>query len=378
MPPHGTMPVDRFDRRVGQMGSVSDANAPIVSVVIPAYGAEAFIEEAIGSIREQSYRPIEVVVVEDCSPDRTAEVVAGLVHEWSEPGFEIRLLQQPVNSGGAAALSRGFKEAKGDYLCWLSADDAFVAPSKLAEQVAQLRSAPGISYARSYLSGPSPINREHDRVVDAMWDPARPYMERVMQRCPRARLIGLLFRNPINGSTVMIDRETWHANGNFDAILGNIDQDSDLWMRYSALGVRVSVIESLAGFYRIHPGQTSNLRTECMVAATARRIRILLAYERTGRLGVLLSRTLPILVLVHRWRWYVERPIVAEYLCGAGLRSSRNPLVRRVLTKLSETLRAENLVDRQLAEDARILAEETYASGEFQSFITRLGSRSRI
>lgn len=348
---------------------------PLVSVAIPAFRAESFIEKTISSVRMQDHRPIEVVVVEDCSPDRTASEVERLAALWAEPGFEIRLLRQPENRGGAAALARGFSEARGEYLCWLSADDAFVGTTKLTEQVAELRARPGVSYATSYYMGPSVEDLAKDELVTASWDPARSYMDLVMRLSPRARLLGLLFRNPINGSTVMIDRDSWTRFGNFDASLGNIDQDSDLWMRYSALGATFSSIDTPSGFYRIHAGQTSNLREDCAIGASARRIRIIMAYERTGRLASLLLRTWPVMALAYRWEWYTERPLVAEYLCRAGLSKSRNLLVRRCLHRIGSELQSRNLVDLRLYALACSEADDTYESEEFGKFLAMLSRR---
>lgn len=344
----------------------------LVSVVIPAYMAEHFIQEAIASVRVQSHRPIEVVVVEDCSPDRTAEIVQQLAQRWDIDGFGVRLVRQPTNMGGAAALARGFREAQGDYLCWLSADDAYVGVTKLTEQVQQLRRRPGISYARSFYRGPSAADLAQDELVTTTWDPARPYMEGVMRRFPRARLLALLFRNPINGSTVMIDRGSWQQFGNFDPALGNIDQDSDMWMRYSALGAETSTVDTPVGFYRIHAGQTSNLKEHCVLGAAATRIRLIMAYERRGALRRLLYWNWPLLALAHRWEWYTSRPLVADYLCDAGLAACANPLVRIWLKRMRSSLDAGGLVDARLAAEARRQADATYESEEFQAFAARL------
>lgn len=347
---------------------------PLVSVVIPAYGAEAFIEETLSSVRQQDHRPVEVVVIEDCSPDRTAEIVQALADSWSDGSFRVRLFRQPANMGGAAALARGFREAEGEYLCWLSADDAFVGQTKLSEQVSELAEKPGISYARSFYRGPNLASVGPDELVTATWRVDWPVVERLMLLFPRARLMGLLFVNPINGSTVMMDRHTWRRCGNFDAALRNIDQDSDMWMRYSALGVRISSISTPAGFYRIHPGQTSNLREDCLIGAAATRIRMLMAYETVGRLRQLLSRTWPILAFADRWGWYRSRPLVADYLCEVGLLTSRNPAARYFLGRIRTRLESERLVDARLANVARAQARETSSSEEFARFVEAVRS----
>lgn len=344
----------------------------LVSVVIPAFQAADFIEEAIASIRRQSYRPIEVVVVDDGSFDNTPTIVEALRDRWSDEGFEVRLLRQPENLGGAAALARGFNEARGDYLCWLSSDDCFVGTSKLTEQVEQLQTHPGVSYSEAFYQGPDSHALTSDQLVIARWHTTRPCINALIERWHPARLVALLFRVPINGSTVMIDRETWSTQGNFDPVLRNIDQDSDMWLRYSALGVRIAPIATPSGFYRIHSGQTSNLRDECIIGAAATRIRVIRALEEAGRLHQLLSRTLPVLALAYRQRWHASRPIVAGYLAQRGLASSRNPLVRHWLRLIRESLDAEGLVNPILARAAYEKADEYYSAPEFVDFIRRL------
>jgi glycosyltransferase involved in cell wall biosynthesis len=98
-----------------------------VSVVIPAFQAEEFIVEAIASVLDQDHRPLEVVVVDDGSTDRTAALVAGLARD------EIRYAHQE-NRGAAAALNAGVRLARGEWISVLNADDVWT-PGRLALQV---------------------------------------------------------------------------------------------------------------------------------------------------------------------------------------------------------------------------------------------------
>lgn len=90
----------------------------LVSVVIPAYNVEKYIEKCLESVCKQKYKNIEILVVNDGSKDNTqleCEKVAA-----SDP--RIKIITQE-NSGGSAARNRGMKEAKGKYLCFVDADD---------------------------------------------------------------------------------------------------------------------------------------------------------------------------------------------------------------------------------------------------------------
>ena len=99
-----------------------------VSVVIPAFNAEATIEGAIASACRQTERRLELIVVDDASGDRTSAIVA----EAAAVDTRIRLLRQPANAGPAAARNRGIAAARGDWIALLDADDSYL-PDRLAK-----------------------------------------------------------------------------------------------------------------------------------------------------------------------------------------------------------------------------------------------------
>ncbi len=102
---------------------------PLVSVIIPAYNAEAFIQETLRSVLAQTYTNLEVLVVDDGSHDRTAEMVKGFVKQDAR----VTLLQQP-NAGVAAARNLAIQQAKGEFIAPIDADDIWF-PQNIAKQV---------------------------------------------------------------------------------------------------------------------------------------------------------------------------------------------------------------------------------------------------
>lgn len=100
--------------------------APLVSVVIPCFNAERWIEEAIQSCLDQTYPDVEVIVIDDGSTDRSLEQIKAFAPK-------IRWETGP-NSGGNASRNRGFAISSGDYVQFLDADD-FLLPEKIARQV---------------------------------------------------------------------------------------------------------------------------------------------------------------------------------------------------------------------------------------------------
>lgn len=103
----------------------------LVSVETPAYNCEAYIGEAIESVRAQTYADWEMVVVDDCSTDGTA----GAVRAYSESDPRVRYVHLPENSGAAAARTLAMRLAEGEYIAFLDSDDLWL-PEKLERQLA--------------------------------------------------------------------------------------------------------------------------------------------------------------------------------------------------------------------------------------------------
>lgn len=104
----------------------------LVSVIMPAYNAAAFIRVAIASALAQTYSNLEVLVVDDGSTDETPQIVA----EMAQADGRVRLLQQP-NGGVAQARNFAIAQARGEFIAPLDADDIWM-PTKIARQVAAM------------------------------------------------------------------------------------------------------------------------------------------------------------------------------------------------------------------------------------------------
>jgi len=109
----------------------------LVSIIIPAYNRASLIAESLDSVLAQTYRPIEVVVVDDGSADNTREVV----REWTlkaDAGLAVRYFHQ-ANQGGCAARNRGLRESQGEFINFLDSDDRLL-PEALQRKVGCLQS----------------------------------------------------------------------------------------------------------------------------------------------------------------------------------------------------------------------------------------------
>ena len=120
----------------------------LVSVIIPAYNAEVFIERTLDSVLTQTYKNIEVLVIDDGSTDKTPEIVE-LVAQLDP---RVILLKQP-NAGVAAARNLGIEKSHGEYIAPIDADDIWY-PQKLEKQVECMLkggSSVGLVYAWSVI-----------------------------------------------------------------------------------------------------------------------------------------------------------------------------------------------------------------------------------
>jgi glycosyltransferase involved in cell wall biosynthesis len=104
---------------------------------MPAFRAERFIDAALTSVQAQTFEELEIIVVDDASPDGTASRVQA--HAASDP--RVRLLRLPVNRGQCAAANHGLAHARGDYVKFFDADD-LLSPEFVAAQLAALRDRP--------------------------------------------------------------------------------------------------------------------------------------------------------------------------------------------------------------------------------------------
>lgn len=114
-----------------------------VSIVMPAYNAAAFIERSVASVRAQTFRDWQLLIVDDCSKDDTWQ----LIERYAAEDARIRPLRQPQNGGVAAARNAGIAAAGTALIAFLDSDDWWH-PRKLELQVAHMRaSGAKISYS---------------------------------------------------------------------------------------------------------------------------------------------------------------------------------------------------------------------------------------
>jgi glycosyltransferase involved in cell wall biosynthesis len=162
---------------------------PRVSVVMALFNREAEVAEAIDSVLAQTFDDFELIVVDDCSTDKSGEIV----RRYSDP--RIVYIRRDTNGGVGASRNTGISAARGEYLCYCDADDVQL-PFRIATEVALLDSAPDATMVfsdfKTYMRG-TVISESHLR---ARWlgPTTRPFeteIKEAFSRVTTARALGL-------------------------------------------------------------------------------------------------------------------------------------------------------------------------------------------
>jgi glycosyltransferase involved in cell wall biosynthesis len=214
----------------------SMSSGPKVSIVIPVYNGSNYLREAIDSALAQTYKNIEIIVVNDGSQDngKTEEIAKS---------YGDKICYFSKNNGGVAtALNFGIREMKGEYFSWLSHDDLYL-PEKIQVQMDYLRKERRdvIVYSDcNFVDGKSRFIR---RVTI---DPVEPGDFRY------ALFVGLL---PLHGCTLLIPKTCFEKVGFFNEQL-KTSQDCEMWYRMSNEYEFKHIPQALVNS-RLHPEQGS-------------------------------------------------------------------------------------------------------------------------
>jgi glycosyltransferase involved in cell wall biosynthesis len=219
--------------QVGESKSAA-ATQPLVSILIPAYNAEEWIAESLGSVLAQTWENKEIIVVDDGSKDRTVEVA----RQFENQG--VRVIRQE-NKGAAAARNTAFSLSKGDYIQWLDADD-LLAPDKISKQMELVRQGVG---KRTALSGAYGIFMF--RTHGTQFIPTELWCNRMS---PAEWLVRKMSQNLyMQTATWLISRELTEAAGPWDTrLLG--DDDGEYFCRVLMASDEVLFVPDARVFYR--------------------------------------------------------------------------------------------------------------------------------
>lgn len=191
----------------------------MVSIVIPVYNGTNFLSQAVDSALSQTYKNIEVLVVNDGSTDGGATEHLALSY-----GDKIRYFSKP-NGGVSTALNYGIRQMRGDYFSWLSHDDMYT-PTKIARQI-ELLSNYGFDKSTLALCSSTQIDKD-SKPLAGLGSKGR-YPQGVLVG-HKDVLLGLLKYGVFNGCSLLIPRMVLQSVEPFDEQL-RFAQDALMWYR---------------------------------------------------------------------------------------------------------------------------------------------------
>lgn len=236
--------------------------APLVSCVVPAFNSERYLGEALASILAQSYRPLEVIVADDGSNDRTVSLAA----TYGEP---VRVVTQ-ATAGPAATRNLGWRAARGDLIAFLDADDRWH-PDKLALQVARFDARRELAVSVTHIRN--------------FWIPELA--------AEAARLDGDARTHPMPGyvtMTMMARRSTFETVGPFDESLWHTDA-ADWFLRAAHHGAEIELLPAVLVDHRMHHTNLSRRYGPAARGEFVRLVKRSLDARRAGGAGAEIARS---------------------------------------------------------------------------------------
>ena len=190
---------------------------PLVTSIIPAFNREKYIAEAIESVLNQTYRNIEIIVIDDGSTDNTPRIL-------SSYNGKIKYFLQP-NSGASAARNSGISKASGDFISFLDSDDLWE-KNKISLQMECFENNPGIDIC---LCNTKIFSEKKITDFDQKYIIATPY-----HLC-----------------SILIKKDVLKRVGYFKTNLKS-GEDTDFFLRIKEMGIPLKILQDKLVYIRIH------------------------------------------------------------------------------------------------------------------------------
>ena len=212
-----------------------ERDAGLVTTIIPVHNRAAMLHEAVASVLAQTYRPIEILIVDDASTDDTANMADDLARSHRE----VQVIHLDINRGTGLAREAARQLARGEFLQHLDSDDLLL-PRKFDLQVGALRANPdaGVAY------GWTRLRREDGRLEPRPWKESGIRRDRMFPSFLRSRW----WDTP----TPLYRASGCDAAGPWSDL--RLEEDWEYDCRIAALGTRLAFVEDWVAEVREHPG----------------------------------------------------------------------------------------------------------------------------
>ena len=222
---------------------------PKVTIVIPVYNGEKYVKYAIDSALAQTYKNLEILVINDGSVDRTDEIVKSY-------GRKIRYIKKE-NGGVSSALNLAIKEMRGEYFSWLSHDDTYE-PNKIEREIEFLKDNNYLGKKVIVFSDYYLIDKKGKLITESKKD-----HEEIVKK-PEYSLL----KGHINGLTLLIPKEAFDECGEFNADL-SCAQDYEMWWKMMNKGYKFVHIQETLVSTRWHKEQTTQTSPKVITEGNA-------------------------------------------------------------------------------------------------------------
>jgi len=206
---------------------------PFITVIIPTYKRNIFLERAVKSVLDQTYKNLEIIIIDDDPNSEIFNQISLLKNS------SIHYVKNTKNIGASGSRNNGVKYSNGDFLAFLDDDDEWL-PQKLEKQISMIMQSDdcGVIYCGYDLMVGNEILKRKNT-----YHKNNNFHEITLHKCP------------IGSPTPLIKKELFLQIGGYDVRLPSC-QDWDLWIRLSKICKFVALNETLA-IYRIHGNQIS-------------------------------------------------------------------------------------------------------------------------
>lgn len=234
----------------------------LLSVVIPSYNCAQFLGEAIHSVFEQSYRPIELIVVDDGSTDSSRTVIRDVCRRADVHNF---ILIEQHNEGAHAAIMKGLEAASGEYLSILNSDD-FYHSDRFALLLPHLDSRSGLAFSSIQFVD------THGRALSSSgaWPSWYEKSFKETDHCPTVGYALLLHNISVTSSNFLFTRELYEKLGGFSE--HRFVHDWDFLIRSVYYTEPIFVRQRLIN-YRIHGSNTTESVRELLFEEASHALR---------------------------------------------------------------------------------------------------------
>jgi len=226
------------------MKNAAHLESPLVSVIVPCYNHERYVEKAVLSVLDQSYSRIQLIVIDDGSHDESVERLKSLQERF---GFTL-ICQE--NRGVCKTLNRAIREAaEGDFIALLASDD-FWHRDKLLLQMNELQRTPASEFCFS-------------QAVEFIDENNLERGQTFPRRCLRGQILSKVFiRQHVPAGTMLFSRRLYDRLGGFDENLK--EEDWDFVIR-SASATEFAAVDTPLLYYRSHASNTMKTRNRAAI-----------------------------------------------------------------------------------------------------------------